>query len=73
MSQDEKQEIGVAIHTVQDVEAHKGGRWVSENKEAAKEKGHEKRHSIWRDVFGNKSGAKAETKKAVKILKEDKK
>ena len=69
LTQDQKKEIGKAIHTIQDAEAHKGGRWVDEHKKQAKAKGRKKRHSTWRDLFGNKSKAKAATKKAVDILK----
>ncbi|KAA3645190.1 MAG: RHS repeat-associated core domain-containing protein [Bacteroidetes bacterium] len=71
LTQDQKQEIGVALHTIQDAEAHEGGKWAEgrKHKKIAKEMGSPKRHSLWRDVFGNKDKSKGATDKAAKTLK----
>ena len=37
LSTADKKRLGVALHTIQDVEMHKGGRWVDKHKEQAEE------------------------------------
>jgi len=67
----DKKAIGVAMHTIQDADAHTGGKWAQGKKhtEHAKEMGSPKRHSLFRDVFGNKSKSKDDSKKAAETLK----
>lgn len=60
LSVEEKEEIGVAFHQVEDAEAHKGATWA---------KGKENTHSTWHDLFGNKKKAREDaTKAAVKYF-----
>jgi RHS repeat-associated protein len=68
-------EIGKAIHMIQDAWAHLGGKWAKgrEHKKYAKDKGDPARHSTWRDVFGNTSGAKNFTKEVINYFFKSKK
>lgn len=70
LSQNEKQEIGVAMHTIQDAGAHKGGKWADDkiHKKYAKAMGEPKRHSIWNDVFGSQKESKGATENAAESL-----
>lgn len=55
LSTEEKQEIGIAFHQIEDTEAHKGATWA---------KGKENTHSNLRDLFGNKREARRKAKEA---------
>jgi hypothetical protein len=71
LSEDDKKAIGIAMHTIQDAEAHTGGKWAQgkEHKKQGKEMGDPKRHSLFRDLFGNKSKSREDSKKAGETLK----
>jgi RHS repeat-associated protein len=71
LSMEEKKELGVALHTIQDVQIHKGKRWVDTHKAEAEKMGHKDEHPTSSEVLGindNGEKAKALTKEAVNIL-----
>ena len=68
LTEEDKMTLGIAFHTIQDVSAHNGGRWVNENKGDAKKLGNKKEHNTLKDVFGNKKQAKNASKNAAETL-----
>lgn len=68
LTEQEKKELGVALHTIQDASAHHGKRWVDkEHKKEAKDKyGHKNEHPNGRCFGGiGKRKAKEETEKVI--------
>jgi len=63
----DKKRIGLAFHTIQDAEAHKGGRWNNGKDEHVN--GLKAEHSILNDMFGDRTKANSESAKAARILK----
>jgi hypothetical protein len=63
LSRDEKKLIGVALHTIQDAEIHKGGRWVDEHKEEGKKMGNKSEHPTTYEI-GTAFGLGDDHKKA---------
>jgi len=55
MSTDDKKEVGVAFHQIEDTEAHQGATWAD---------GKANTHSTLRDLFGNKKAAREKAKAA---------
>jgi RHS repeat-associated protein len=72
LSTKEKKELGLALHTIQDAEAHKGKRWVntSDGKKEAKKRGYKNGHSLFNDLFGfiGMKKAKEKTKLAIEVI-----
>ena len=71
LTPEEMKELGVALHTIQDAEAHKGARWVTkDDKEKAKELHHENEHPNYRCITGQgEELAKKATDEALEIVK----
>jgi RHS repeat-associated protein len=59
LTSEQKMELGVAFHKLQDVDAHKGATWA---------KGNENEHSIFHDLFGRKKNSREESNNAAKEL-----
>ena len=51
LSTEEKQEVGMAFHQTEDVDAHQGCTWAEKRKD--------NEHSIWRDLFGGRKESRA--------------
>lgn len=58
LGQDQKKEIGVALHTIEDSFAHEGATW-------SKDKLKSNQHNTLRDLFGSKKATKAEINRVV--------
>ena len=67
----EKKVLAQALHTIEDVEVHKGARWVNQHKKEAKKMGHTNEHPDTNEVPVNKKEhdqADAATKATIKKL-----
>ena len=76
LSTEEKQELGVAFHTIADAEAHQGKRWVNSKlgKEKAKALGYKNEHNLFHDLFGfgGMKKAKEKTRDAIMTIQDKK-
>ena len=73
LSTSDKMAIGKALHTIQDVSAHNGARFVDEHKNEAAKKGKEYQntHSVKRDLFGNTKHSEKATSEAADKIKQN--
>lgn len=72
LSRKEEQMLGLALHTIQDAEIHKGGRWVDEHKEEAKQLGHSSDHPDFYESMQpimNQPEANSAQKKTTEVIK----
>jgi RHS repeat-associated protein len=77
LTKEEKKQLGIALHTIQDAEIHEGGRWVDEHQEEAAEMGNESEHPTIYEIttaFGvgdETDKAAAKTEEAISTIQED--
>lgn len=73
LSTSDKMAIGKALHTIQDVSAHNGARFVDEHKNEAAKKGKDFKntHSVNRDLFGDTKDSETATSEATEKIKQN--